>query len=1040
MLHLVFLTWFTLVLSVLGQPQNHHPDSIESDLPSPMTIIDYLSSESQYSYFLRHIQRHGLVPKINKMANVTVFAPVNSAFVDSELAKDDTAENLLRYFAAQRFRVSYLNGTAVVLDSLYETKHSGPETRTFPLKVSSERPKGPTGPFLVNDVAEIVEYDGYAKHQRSFIQAIDHLLPQAVSMCDMLMNNASESMYINGHKVAFVKKVFQSAFATHKLPRGQRQLSCNDFLANVSTLLLPTDTYIDTSMSDMEKRYFLTLHHGLENPDLYPTKEAVSELRNDALSFLSSLLLPDLVGGSNGTSGNNTHLSTWSKNTYKVSYDKSTNQITLNDKVQSVAGSTSLTFSDGLLHIFDFSRGNGTQPEDFLEACNIEKVYMNPRKTLYAMHFSQLARELRFYKKGDLIGDTAENQTILVDASDRDDFFDDEELSEAEAFIEGADVDLDDILEDDLGASSFSNRQQIMYKFIDGCVNVPNLVSRDTPRYHRLFDSKLCSRKRIDSCFKVKVSGVYHNNKTKVFFNDRYEAEAPFMAANNNSIYILRTDFAVPASFKNVMAQLISDGTMREHLDHVTVDKSSCLQTLKYLERHDLLSLRENYHGYTAFLPCGRTLWDGTQRKSNKNYVSWNSLGLVLKYLESRPAEFAKVFRGNVLEDLIYSDFGLEDSRESFRYVKTLNGDVLNISETYQEGDYNHVISLNETAISIPLNSDVLFNQGVIHMTSKVLLPSNFQISLRDLILADHASSADQGSFITFIEKFPKLASAIQLDSASGSDYSLLMPTSESLRAFNITSDFNRLFEFLELHLISNTDAATLLTCMGIPYFEPGNSSHVIQTNKTRGTFICHTNPSSGKTFLTLPKKQTLVGNLANDADHSVRIVNYGCSQQGSTNSSCVFLLERPLDVAWLDPPDNFLHVHIGWISVGIGIVIGVILFGFCTTTVALCLSRAGQKKTQTPELESNFTPVGSSYMPITSDEDVVPTDYDRGYETDVDMVRDEAASLLPKHGNVRAPARYDSTSPLGVPSAPRKIKTSGVIENINRDRNLPPV
>ncbi|KAF7999021.1 hypothetical protein HF325_006553 [Metschnikowia pulcherrima] len=66
MLHLVLLTWFTLALLVLGQPQNHHPDSIESDLPSPMTIIDYLSSESQYSYFLRHIQRHGLVPQSTK--------------------------------------------------------------------------------------------------------------------------------------------------------------------------------------------------------------------------------------------------------------------------------------------------------------------------------------------------------------------------------------------------------------------------------------------------------------------------------------------------------------------------------------------------------------------------------------------------------------------------------------------------------------------------------------------------------------------------------------------------------------------------------------------------------------------------------------------------------------------------------------------------------------------------------------------------------------------------------------------------------------
>lgn len=487
------------------------------------------------------------------------------------------------------------------------------------------------------------------------------------------------------------------------------------------------------------------------------------------------------------------------------------------------------------------------------------------------------------------------------------------------------------------------------------------------------------------------------------------------------------------------MAQLISDGITRDHLDHVTVDKSSCLQSLKYLDKFGLLLLKDNYQGYTVFLPCGRTLWDGSQLQSNKNYASWDSLGLILKHLENNPLLFKKVLRGNFIEDLIYSDFGLEDNHELSRLVKTLNGDFMNISETYQEGDYNHLINLNKTPISIPLNSDVLFNQGVIHITQKVLLPGNFQISLRELIQAGHGSGSDSGSFMSFIEKFPKLLRTLNLDNPSGSGYSLLMPTSDLLKSFNITGDFTRLLEFLELHLILNSEADILRRCMGIPFFEPRNLTYMVQTNRTHGTFKCHSNPLSGKTYLTLPKKFNMIDTLTSDGDRQARIINYGCSQQDAVNSSCVFLLDRPLDVTWFDPPDNLLHVHIGWISVGIGIVIGVILFGFCTTTVALCLSRAANKKNQLSEIESNFTPVGSSYMPITSDEDLLPANYDRGYETDVDMLRSEADQLLPKKGNRRPPVvTYGSSSPVGAPSAPRKIKKQAVIENISRERNLP--
>ncbi|OBA19166.1 hypothetical protein METBIDRAFT_46441 [Metschnikowia bicuspidata var. bicuspidata NRRL YB-4993] len=986
------------------------PDLLEP----PATIIDYLSADPQYSYFLRHIQRLGLVPTINQMANVTLFAPVNLAFVDSELTAGDSAANLLRYFAAQRFRVSYILGTTAVLDSLYETKRSGDGAHFFPLKVGASDARE-SGPYMVNDIAEILEYDGYAKHQHSFIQTIDHLLPLAVSMCSLLMDPSAETHVVNGHSIRFVKLVFQLAFATEK--HGPAPISCDDFLANVSTVLVPTDRYIESSLLDMEKRYYLTLHHGLKNPDLYPTKEAVREMKTDYLSFLLNLLLPDLVGGVNGTSLSQLHSSTWGQNSYNISFDPNTSLVRLNNKIWSAANSTALTLSDGLLHIFDLDSKDPTQAVDFVDACNIDRVAMIPRKTLFAMHFSNLVRELRFYKKAHLIDESAMNQTILVDASDRDDFFDEDYVS-----------------------SIHLNRQQMLYKFIDGFVDMNHLLSPESPRFHALLNSKLCLKKRINSCFRVKVSGTLESDGTRIVFNDRFEAGSPFIALGNNSIYVLETDFAVPASFKNVVAQLISDGTTRENLDHVTVDKSSCLQTLKYFEEFDLLLLKDNHKGYTVFLPCGRPIWDGNERSRNKRFVSWDSLGLILKYLEKNPNLFQTVLQDNFFEDMIYSDFGLEDSRESSRLVTTLNGNSVNISELYHEGDYNHIIRVNETAISIPLNSDVLFLQGVIHITQKVLLPADFLVSLKDLINAEHDSSLDTSSFAGLIDEFPRLANLVLLDNPTGSEFSIMAPTSELLREYNITRDYKRLLEFLELHLISNSEADILLKCMGVPFFESRNLSYTIQTSKANGAFTCHTNPLSGKTFLSLPQKLDVYSAFTTAVNHKVRVMNYGCSQQGTANSSCVFLLDRPLDVAWFDIPDNFLHVHIGWISVGIGIVIGVILFGFFTTTIVLCLSKTGKKKDQAPELEGSYKPAGSGYMPITSNEDPLAANFDHGYETDVDLMRSETDQLLPKNGE-RRPGSVRGLSPAGgVPSAPLKIKKQGILETINRERNLPPL
>lgn len=1040
--------WVFFVLTLLSRvAASLAPADALATKPAPQptqpahSIIDFLSQDVQYSYFLRHLQRLGLVPRITQMRNVTLFAPVNSAFVDLDVALADTPASVLRYFAPQRFRTLYLGGNTTVFGSMYVTRDP-PANHTHPLKVgplqgSNENQPDHGPPLYVNDVAEIVDADGYAKHQRLFVHGIDRLLPQGYSMCDVLMSKHDSQ--INGHSVEAAKLLLQLVLVLQREVAtggglghtGSDKLVCEDYLAHVSTVLLPTDKALRASLLDLQWQYYLTLARAERNPDLQPARGATREMGLDVRDLLAAMLFPDLVAGVNGTGEPRVSLGkTW----HTFAFKPALGRICVDGRMWSVAGSTALTFSDGVLHLFDAAdedtpraleaAGEPKPPAHlFLSVLEVRPVKMIPRKALYAMHYSNWVEELKFWRKGALVGPHTHNKTIVIDASDRDDFYDDAGVFDSD--------------DPRLSPQSFNNRQQLQYKFLDGAVDMP-LELQALPHYHRLLDSSLCIRKRINSCFKVKVLGELANGNALATFNDKHKAVGPVLA-NGNAIYVVEPDFTLPLSFKSVLAELISEGLVLAPLTHIDIDKSSCLQTLKYLQKFDLLSLDDNYKGYTVFLPCGKPVWEGKEREYNRRYVSWNSLGLILTHLEKNPKVFKRVLRNLFLEDLVYSDFGLEDAAQLLKLVRTLAGESVNVSETYSEGDFNHIISVNETQVSIPLNSDILFSQGVVHITKNVLLPGNFRVTLRDLLALAEDSSGPR--FSLFLDKFAEFAARLQLD---GPDppFSLLVPTPELLLLLNITLGFDRLEEFLQLHLITNEQAQAMILCMGVPFFRSSNHSLLIRTNHTAGLFRCHTN-ARDKTLLTLMDRldsyESLWPVLARMAalakGQQVQVVNYGCTQYHAGGSGCVFMLDRPLDVHWFDVPDNFLHVHIGWISVALGAVLGISLCGFCVTTTALFLSR----KKPVPPPPPAFLPAGSSYMRVTSDGDHLPA-VDYGYESDDDVERHERSRIFPVDAERRKNygLTYGLQSPMGEPSRPVSIKGKGIFRALQRDRDLP--
>lgn len=994
---------------------------------TPSTIVDFLLSDAQYSYFLRHLQRHGLIPHINTMANVTLLAPVNSAFVDSDLAADDNAENLLRYFAAQRFRIAYMDRRDYLFDSLYEIKSSKSANRTYPLKVLSFTKEGFQNEYYVNDFAQVVEFDGYAKHQRSFIHAIDRLLPLSPTICDVLMDSSTSEL--NGEKVSFVKQLFLLVFT--QVHYKEEVPLCESFLANVSTILIPTDDFVERSMLALQRQYYTVLFEAMHNYSLKPTKEAVREIKADILDLLLNLLLSDLVGGANGTSGTELHNTPSHNNRYNITLVNNT-RIQINGDITSSGNLTSLPASDGLMYVFDGESSSST----FFDLLSIPLVDMIPRKTLFAMRYSQFVKELKFRKLGHLIDGSTTNQTIILDASDRDDVPDEDDLRVADG---------DEFsLEGNYGAKSFSNKQSMLYRFLEGAVYLQNELSPESPTYHRLLVSKLCLKKRMGSCYKVKVSGNLDNDDYFVSFNDELRIEsAPHEASGNNVIFVVDQDFHTPLSFKRTIADLISNGASKRNLPHVNINKKECLQTLGYLNEHKLALLDDNLKGYTVFLPCGNTMWENGDETSEQDFESWQGLGLILKYLKKNPRVMKDVLRGLFVEDLVYSDFGLEDEEELSRLARTLRGDTVNISESYRGGDFNHLIRLNSTPVSVPLNSDVLFNQGIVHITSKVLLPDDFRVSLADLVSASDEDGYDDFSFMKLLDQFPKLMDALGLNgSEEPSKYSLFVPNPEQLKSFNISSSYNRLWEFLELHLVPNSEVDSLVNCIhsgDLLYGKTSNNTYIVRTNRTSGVFQCHKNAANGKVYLQL---QDASSTFEYNSDHEVRILSYGCSQVGLRSGPCVFVLDKPLNLGWFDRPDNFLHVHIGWISVGIGIIIGVILFGFLTTALVVCLSATSTKKKHTVlSSESLFGPSEPSYMRVTSDEDANSGYYDYGYETDDDAMQNERDRLLSGAKRKHKGSRYGATLlPIGAPNAPRLINKGGIKGTLDRERNLPPL
>lgn len=306
-----------------------------------------------------------------------------------------------------------------------------------------------------------------------------------------------------------------------------------------------------------------------------------------------------------------------------------------------------------------------------------------------------------------------------------------------------------------------------------------------------------------------------------------------------------------------------------------------CSKSLMFLKENNLLKLPANKRGYTVLLPC---------------FESWTFFDLNYEYLRNNATAANLIMSNLILDGLVYSD-----AQNVTVETQNFSGEKVTISiDASGDGEEETALRLStvDEDIFLERTLDSFFDQGVIHPLKSPYFPRAVNITMGDLIETTEATE-----FSKFLEKFQDLASIVN----DNKPYSLLIPTAASLNMEHIDINSTELHDFLKLHLVQGNYTKNLLHCVG-------------RINTTLGEQLLSRQSSPGTCSLSLD----------NSADHEVRILRKGCSSFG--NESCVFLIDRPISLLWLNREKNRLHLP--GVAIGVGVVVGI----FSVVAVFFCL------------------------------------------------------------------------------------------------------
>lgn len=738
------------------------------------SVIDILSANVEFSTFLRLVQRNGYVNYLNELHNFTLFAPINSAYLELNLFPFDIENYILHG--------TILNSVNIPIGSSIFPFKDNRFIRTIN--------KSSSGEIKIND-ASFVDKDLVPNFQRAIIHGIDRdlFVPENVTVIlDELSLKRSLDFDIT-------KKIMNSIPIMWQLIQNQ-------------TFLVLSDGNFQVLFDEIEIKYLTDAF------DSYSSQSHSGKRRwyHNRLAVMQSMVCSGIIGGH----AQNEIIQVTNQLGQTLNFEFSELGSSLKVNSSDIALLTNVPSENGILHIFDSIH--------YVK----DAIVFDAESYLHGLNKSSFVKELYFRKLERFIKDTEGNYTIFVPEQQVD------------------------------GNIGFT-KPTLLYHFTEQKIDLEEEFPLESSYEQygttsKIFNSSFCSSNgRLGgNCQRLKIS----KTRQGYFLNDKNEIlnTKPYRVANT-LIYIIDADLHLPGELPSVILQY-----------------PSCSQSLRFLRKLGLMELEPNHNGYTVLLPC---------------FDSWNILDLTFDYFKSNKTAIDTLMRTYIIHGLIYTDLDTYD-----RHTTNLRGEDVAVSfENFTDDNTValHMSTLTQT-IELQKNGDLFFNQGVVHPISEVHLPNSIEITMEHLIRA-----AGTEEFIHYLERFEEYSKII----ADGS-HSLLLPTSDSLKAEHIYSNYTNMKKFIGLHLVPQKYTLALLQCDGGIGTFLGSSLSCREINENRYL----------KVF--------------NGQDKEVRVLKKGCAS--AHNNSCVFLIDRPISLNWIDHEKYRLTLPA--VSLGLGILIGMMLIG----------------------------------------------------------------------------------------------------------------
>lgn len=391
---ILLLTFLLLPTTVLGRVSqnpdgNGYTSSGETD-----TIIDVLSSRTEFSILLHHLQRTGLIPLINRSRGATLLAPVNSAFfrafggpVDShgvEVDADTLASIYDTKITKDMLMYHLLNATVLTRHfedhpkRVYDTYLSDKDhsmTGRMPVVAEKHNNNDKSEPIIIlNHISKIVEPDLKAGIGRGVVMGVDELLTIPDHLCVVLEREVHSNCtdYSIGYFNSLVRQ----------------QIDCkHEMVPKPITSLVLTDHAFEC-FNDIEKTYLLTQH-----------------AQNDRDNILFRHVIPELVGMS--SSRNDFTYLTLDQTPLTI---EPTN-FTINNTWTPLK--TDIVASNGIMHVYNAMLVPDTGDQQL--------VTFNPQKYLWGLGADNFVDEVALRKITHYIdGSTTTPQTIFVTLTNTD--------------------------------------------------------------------------------------------------------------------------------------------------------------------------------------------------------------------------------------------------------------------------------------------------------------------------------------------------------------------------------------------------------------------------------------------------------------------------------------------------------------------------------------------------------------------------------------------------------------------------------------------